>query len=222
MKIALLGTGKTGGKVVELHGADSVTQFNSANPPTLAKLKGHDVVISFVPGPIFVQYIDMLIESGLPVVSGSTGFDWPEDINQRLKAKNVAWITASNFSLGMNLVRGMIKVLAKAPLLFDNFDLKLHEIHHIHKKDQPSGTSLSWQKWVGQDVNITSGRDGDNPGDHKLTLVTPYEDISVQHQAKDRRIFAEGAIWTARKLLDIDLDPGLYDLAEVMEKELKI
>ncbi|MEK7059860.1 MAG: dihydrodipicolinate reductase C-terminal domain-containing protein [Patescibacteria group bacterium] len=222
MKIALLGTGKTGSKVIELHGSEYVTGFNHSNPPTLAKLKGHDVVISFLPGPIFVDYIDLLIESGLPVVSGSTGFDWPSDIDKRLKVKKVAWITASNFSLGMNLVRGMIKVLAKAPLLFDNFDLKLHEIHHIHKKDQPSGTSLSWQQWVGQDVKITSGRDGDNPGDHKLTLVTPYEDISVRHQAKDRRIFAEGAIWTARKLLEGNTDSGLHNLADVMEKELEI
>lgn len=222
MKVALLGSGRTGGKVLELLDAKQVTAFNHEHPPTLQKLKGHDVIISFLPGPVFAGYIDLLIESGLPVVTGSTGFNWPEDVDARLKAAKVTWVTASNFSLGMNLVHGMIKVLAKAPQLFDEFSFKLHEIHHIHKKDQPSGTSLSWQKWLGQDVDITSARDGDNPGDHKLTLVTKYEDISVQHQAKDRRIFAEGALWTANKVLSGTIEPGLHNLSEVMERELKI
>ncbi len=222
MKIALLGTGKTGGKVLELLDGKDVTGFDESNPPTLEALRAHDVAISFLPGPALLGYLDLLVESGLPLASGSTGFQWPADIDARLKEKGTAWITASNFSLGMNLVYGMLKVLSKAPQLFDDFEFKLHEIHHIHKKDQPSGTSLAWQEWVGQPVDITSARDGDNPGDHKLTLVTPYEDIGVQHQAKDRRIFAQGAIWTARKLAAGEVGPGLHNLQDIMKKELAL
>lgn len=217
-----MGTGRTGGKVLEIMDGKDVTGFDDSNPPTLEKLRGHDVAISFLPGPSLVGYIDLLIESGLPLASGSTGFEWPEDMDARLKGKGMAWITASNFSLGMNLVYGMLKVLSKAPQLFDDFEFKLHEIHHVHKKDQPSGTSLSWQKWVGQNVDITSARDGDNPGDHKITLVTPYEDISVQHQAKDRRIFAQGALWTANKLAAGGIEPGLHNLQAIMQKELSL
>lgn len=222
MKVALLGTGKTGGKVLELLGGQQVTGFDAVNPPTLKDLQEHDVAISFLPGPALLEYINLLLESGIPLASGSTGFDWPEDIDGRLKDKGTAWITASNFSLGMNLVYGMLKVLSKAPQLFDDFEFKLHEIHHVHKKDMPSGTALSWQEWLGQPVDITSGREGDNPGEHKLTLVTPYEDISVQHQAKDRRIFAQGAIWTAQKLANGEIEPGLHNLQDVMKKELSL
>lgn len=222
MKVALLGTGKTGGKVLELLKPAEVTSFNSANPLTPEKLRGHDVAISFLPGPVLLEYIDRLIDSGLPLASGSTGFDWPEDIDARLKAKGLAWVTAANFSLGMNLVYGMLKVLSKAPQLYDDFEFQLHEIHHVHKRDHPSGTALSWQQWVGQPVAITSAREGDNPGDHKLTLVTPYEDISVQHQAKDRRIFAQGAIWVAAKLAAGEVAPGLHDLRAIMERELEL
>src|SRR5438270_2304170 len=104
MKIALLGTGRTGGKVIESLDDQDVIGFDESNPPTLEALKQNDVAIVFLPGPVFVKYIDLLIESGLPVANGSTGFEWPEDVDARLKAKQTAWITASNFSLGMNLV----------------------------------------------------------------------------------------------------------------------
>lgn len=220
MKVALLGTGKTGSKVLKLLDGKNVTSFDNSNPPALEALRAHDVAISFLPGPALLEYIDLLLESGLPLASGSTGFKWPSDIDARLKERGTAWITASNFSLGMNLVHGMLKVLSKAPQLYDDFEFKLHEIHHIHKRDQPSGTSLSWQEWVSQPVDITSARDGDNPGDHKITLVTPYEDISVQHQAKDRLVFAQGALWTARKLAAGDVKPGLHNLQTIMKQEL--
>src|SRR5689334_7664275 len=141
MKIALLGTGRTGSKVLELTDGADVTGFNEHNPPTVEALQGHDVAISFLPGPAFLEHIDVLLESGIPLATGSTGFEWPKDIDAKLKEQGTAWITASNFSLGMNLVYGMIRVLAKAPQLFDDFEFKLHEVHHIHKKDQPSGTS---------------------------------------------------------------------------------
>ena len=73
MKIALLGAGKTGGKVSELH--ENTVIFNQSNKLTLEKLTECDVVVSFLPGDAFVEYIDVLIESKLRVVTGSTGFD---------------------------------------------------------------------------------------------------------------------------------------------------
>ncbi len=220
MKIALLGTGKTGSKVIEAHGQEYVTSFNSANPPTLEALRQHDVIIAFLAGPVFMQYLEILLKSGLPLANGSTGLAWPDDIDQRLQAQGTAWVTAGNFSLGMNLIHGMIKVLSQAPKLFDNYHYNLHEIHHIHKLDRPSGTALAWQDWLGQESTITSERVGEVIGDHKLTLVTPYEDISLEHHAKDRRIYAEGALWTARKLVKGDIKPGLHELQTIMEQEL--
>jgi 4-hydroxy-tetrahydrodipicolinate reductase len=222
MNVGVIGTGRTGGLVLQALEGHAITGYNQTNPPTLEALRTHDVLVVFLPGPAFLSQLDMLVESGIPVVTGSTGFAWPEDIATRLQAQSVAWITAANFSLGMNLVYGMIKVLGKAPKLFDEYKYALHEIHHIHKKDHPSGTALSWEKWLAQPVEMTSDREGDNPGDHKLTLVTPFEDISIQHQAKDRRIFAEGAAWTAQRLARGDLEPGLHQLTTIMEKELSL
>jgi 4-hydroxy-tetrahydrodipicolinate reductase len=221
-KIGLLGAGRTGGRVIDIYGKDNLTVYDETNLPTLDSLKQNAALISFLPGPALLEYIEMIIESGVPLASGSTGFEWPEDIDTRLKQKGIAWITASNFSLGMNLVHGMINVLGKAPELFDEYKFKLHEIHHIHKKDHPSGTALSWEKWLSQPVEFSHEREGDNPGDHKLTLSTQYEDITIQHQAKDRKIFAQGAIWTAEKLAKREVEPGLHQLSDIMQKELQL
>ncbi len=220
MKIALLGTGRTGSKVVEIAGEDKIVGFDETNIPTLDKLVSCDVAISFLPGPAFLEYIDILIESGLPAAVGSTGFDWPENTDKKLKDAGLAWIASTNFALGMNLVRAMIQSLSKAPKLFDEYNFSLDEIHHKHKKDSPSGTALTWKEWLGHDVEISSKREGDDPGFHKLTLKTPYEDISIEHQSKDRKIFAQGAIWTAKRLLGGDIPPGLHQLQEIMDNEL--
>ncbi len=222
MKIALLGHGKTGGKVIELAGEDNVTTFDSANPPTLETLAGHDAVVSFLPGPAFAGYIDLLVDSGIPVATGSTGFDWPADINARLQGKGVAWVTAGNFSLGMNLVHSMIKVLSKAPQLFDTYQYKLHEVHHIHKKDHPSGTALMWEKWLGYPVEFSYDRIGETIGDHTLKLELPSEDVTLMHHAKDRRIYAEGALWIAKKLANGEIIPGLHELSDIMSQEFHI
>ena len=220
MKIALLGTGRTGSKVIEIAGSAQVVGFDENNPPTLEKLKECDVAISFLPGPAFIQYIDLLIESGLPVAVGSTGFDWPDGIDNKLRDNELTWIQASNFALGMNLMRAIIRSLSKAPKLFNQYKFDMEEIHHIHKKDSPSGTALTWKEWLGLDVQISDKREGDNPGFHKLTLKTPYEDISIEHQSKDRKIFAQGALWTAKRLLAGGIPPGLHRLEEIMDKEL--
>lgn len=89
MKIALLGKGKTGGKVLELlvEGNIPHTVFDSKNQPTLENLKGHDVVISFLSGEVFKEYMPLLLDSTLPVVTGSTGMQRPSDFDKKLKEK---------------------------------------------------------------------------------------------------------------------------------------
>lgn len=223
MKIALLGKGKTGGKVLELILLAKIphTIFDSQNKPTKDNLKGHDVVISFLPGEAFYHYLPLLIESKIPVVTGSTGMTWPSGFDLTLKEKRIKWIYATNFSLGMNIVYQMIKVMSKAQKILSDYHFSLHEIHHIHKLDSPSGTALSWKSWVGHEMDITSERKGDVAGIHELKLSTPYEEISLKHTALDRKIFAEGALFAARKLYaDKSLPPGLHLFQDVVQQEL--
>lgn len=220
MKIALLGKGKTGGRVLELLVQNKIphTVFDSKNHPTLENLKNHDVVISFLAGDVFKEYLTLLLESKLPVVTGSTGMEWPHDFDKKLQVLNSKWIYATNFSLGMNLVQQMILIMKEANLIINNVQFSMNEVHHTKKLDAPSGTALSWKKWLDQDVSITSERMGDVIGIHELKLKTPVEEITIKHEALDRKIFAEGALYAANKITT--LSPGLHLFQDVVQKEL--
>ncbi len=223
MKVALLGAGKTGGKVKELLGKDEPTVFDLNNPPTLEKLKGHDVVISFLPGEAFLGYIPLLIESRIPVISGSTGISWPKEIADQIEKAQTKWVWSANFSLGMRLVHPMIEILSQTPRLFSECEASIHEIHHTKKLDAPSGTALLWKKWLGiEEAKVTSERTGDVVGIHELKIETENEIITLRHEAKDRRIFAEGAIWAANRLVsDKTLKPGLHSFEEMVKNFCK-
>lgn len=219
MKIALLGAGKTGSKVKEIH--EDTTAFGSQTPPSLEDLKAADVIVSFLPGEAFLSYFDLLIQSGRPVVTGSTGFDWPEKFNETLKEHQLKWIRAHNFSLGMNVVREIIKSMSYLGDLFDDGSYSIHDIHHVHKKDSPSGTAISWKEWLGKDAEITAERTGDVVGYHRMTFDCADEKITIEHEAKDRSIFARGAVWAAKILSESnDLDYGLLDFNQVVKEKV--
>jgi len=225
MKIALLGKGKTGGKVQELMLLKNIphTVFDSTNVPSIAGLRGHDVIISFLPGEAFKTYVSLLLETKIPVVCGSTGMIWPENFDKDLKASGLKWIYATNFSLGMNLVHQMILIMKEASKIFDDYKFTIHEIHHTRKLDSPSGTALSWNDWVGNKAEITSERIGDVVGIHELTLSTPNEEITLKHNALDRKIFASGALYAADKILKNNtLAPGLHLFQDIVQNELTI
>lgn len=226
MKMAILGKGKTGSELIELLKINKpnvqLTIFDRSNPPNAQKLKGHDVIISFLPGDAFITIMEMLVETKIPLVCGSTGFEWPRNLNFKLKDQKIRWIYSSNFSLGMNLVQQMIFTLNRAQKVFAEYDFTIHEVHHTKKMDAPSGTALSWKKWLNLPCEITHEREGDVIGFHELTLNTPFESIKVTHNAKSRKIFAEGAIYAANKLAtDPTIPYGLNSFQEIISQELK-
>ncbi len=112
----------------------------------------------------------------------------------------------------------MINTLTKAKNLFSNYSFHIHEVHHTKKLDAPSGTALTWRDWVGENFDISSERTGDVIGDHTLTLKTDNELITLRHEALDRKIFAEGALWACEKVAS--LPSGLHNFQELTLKEL--
>ncbi len=218
MKIAILGRGKTGHKVneVALAKGHETTVFHSENTPTTKKLIGHDVIISFLPGPALATFLEILKDAKLPIVSGSTGFDFST-------ITELTWVQGHNYALGMNIVREMIAVLSKAPnILGENYSCHIHEVHHVKKLDSPSGTALRWKDWSGLKGDITSERQGDVVGDHIITVKTDTEEITLRHQALDRKIFAEGALWMAAKLIESPMKNGFYWFENIVQSELGI
>ncbi|WP_445665740.1 dihydrodipicolinate reductase C-terminal domain-containing protein [Fodinibius sp. AD559] len=218
MKFAVIGTGKTGGKVVEILKEDQIVgPFDSSNKPTVEKLKEADAAILFVPGVAADELIAPLMEAGIPAAWGTTGYNWPDDLDQQLKQKNIKWLQASNFSLGMNIVRRCLDIIGQSSSVLDDPEFHIHEIHHKHKQDAPSGTAISWEEWLGKEAKITSERKGDIKGIHQLEVNTDTESIHLKHQAHDRKIFAQGAIWAAEQLVNGDVNPGFHDLSTIFD-----
>lgn len=221
MKVAVIGTGKTGGAVANLLGKDAVL-FDSKNKPEVEKLKGCDIAIVFVSPDGAAEVLDVLIEAKIPAVWGTTGYKWPEDLPQKVKNAETKWVIGTNFSLGMNLIRNAIGLFSKGSDLLTNPEFHIHEVHHIHKKDTPSGTALSWQDWLGKDAKISSDRHGDVKGIHNLHIKTENESIWLKHEAHNRELFAEGAIWTANYLLEHPhIEPGVYSFSSVFDRAFR-
>lgn len=210
---ALFGAGKTGSKIPGLlHADESYTIFDSTNPPTRDGLTGFDAIISFVPGQVLIEYLDILIESGIPVISGSTGMEWPEHLHDQLQERGTTWVWAHNFALGMTIAKSLIEQLSQMSGLLTDASFGIHEVHHTAKLDAPSGTALSWQHWLGSEANISYDRIDDVIGEHELVLKTQFEEISIRHKALDRTLFANGALWATRQVLETDLPAGLLPL----------
>lgn len=218
MKTSVIGTGKTGSAVAELLGKQAVC-FDSKSNITAEKLKETDVAIIFVPGEAAEEVVKVVLDSGIPAVWGTTGYAWPEVLPDQVKDVNAKWVIGSNFSLGMNLIRKALNILGKGGDFLENPEYHIHEVHHVHKKDAPSGTALSWQEWLGRDASISSDRQGDVKGIHNLHLKTNNESIYLKHEAHNRKLFAEGAIWTAEYLLkNPHIKPGVYPFSSIFDQ----
>lgn len=228
MRIALLGNGKTGSEFAAIASVDPknhLTVFNTKNTVTLEELRKHDVVVSFLPGDAFSGHIPLLVASGLPVVCGSTGFAFPggkKSFSELLSSHGITWIYASNFSLGMQIMHEILPLIGRMSEILLSADVRINEVHHTEKKDAPSGTALSWLDWLGIPAEISSERTGDVVGEHELSIETDSELIKVHHSAKNRRLFAQGALKAAEWILDAEMLPeaGLHPFSQVIRNQL--
>ena len=143
-----------------------------------------------------------------------------------------ALLWAPNFALGVHL---FAKVVAEAARLLAHdaaaFDAHLIETHHVRKVDAPSGTARMLAKVAeharasnradaspSDSVPITSVRTGHVPGTHELVFDAPFEQIRLVHEARDRRVFAAGALAAARWLVQ-EKRRGVFTLDDFLGDE---
>lgn len=217
--LAVIGKGRTGGEVLKELAGENIILFDQHHPVNVEALQQAEAAIVFVPGTAVADIFDLILESKIPVVWGSTGYNWPSDLNAQLAAAEVRWVIAANFSPMNLLIRKMLNLLHDlAPDVLDHPVCHIHEVHHVHKKDQPSGTALSWQEWVGLPATITSSREREVLGMHNLTLQTADETLSLSHESQSRRMYAQGAVWAMRYLMKhSELAPGLYTYHQLFD-----
>ena len=145
MKIALLGYGKMG-KTIEklaLEKGHSVV-FKSTSESSEGNFEDAEVAIEFSSPEAAISNISKALEAGMPIVSGTTGWlkKYDEMVNL-CENRNGSFISASNFSVGVNLFFSLNEYAAKLMAPWKEYTVSVEEIHHLEKKDAPSGTAIT-------------------------------------------------------------------------------
>ena len=237
MKIAILGYGKMG-KVIERialeRGHEIGLKITSSNLEELTKenIENQDVAIDFSVPSNAVDNIKLCLNSHLPIVVGTTGwYDDFEAIKTECKEKNGALLTATNFSVGVNLFFELNRKLAQLMNSRKEYSAKIDEIHHTEKLDSPSGTAISladdlinqhdnYTNWENQktadnstSLSIISEREPDVKGTHIISYESEVDKISIEHFAKNRDGFGLGAVLAAEF---IHQKTGIFNMQDVL------
>jgi 4-hydroxy-tetrahydrodipicolinate reductase len=223
--VLVLGRGKTGAivaEVAESRGHEVTALRGRENPDgralTLEFLRKIDVGIDFTTPQAVIVNIVRCAEAGVPLVVGTTG--WHQQagkIRQLVEDRKAALVYGSNFSLGVNYFFKAVRGIA--PLLRHGYRGKIIERHHLHKKDKPSGTAVTLEKILEQEsgvhLEITSEREGETVGMHRVTLDSGNDSILLVHEAKSRQGFAEGAVRAAEWIRG---RRGFYEFPEIVDQ----
>jgi len=152
------------------------------------------------------------------MVVGTTGwYHQMERVRSAVEQSGTGFVFGANFSYGVNLFFQIVR--AAAPALAQGYSGHITEIHHIHKKDAPSGTAAAMQRILeqtaGTRLDITSEREGEVTGTHTLELDAAGDRLVLTHEAKSRRTFAEGAVRAAEWIVG---KTGFYDFKDVFSR----
>ena len=185
-----------------------------------ALVASSDVVIDFSLPAGTRQVLDSVVRQGKPLVCGVSGLD--DDLMDHLDraASTVPVVYDRNMSLGVAVLERSVREAAAS--LGIDFSVAISEVHHIHKKDAPSGTALKLGEAVaaarGEEgtgsVEFSSERRGEVPGDHDVVMSSPTERLSFAHSVTTRQVFADGAIRAARWV--VRQHRGRYTMGDVL------
>ena len=203
---------------------------------TESAFKKANVIIDFTIPKCTLEVLKIASKIKKKVVIGTTGFTKKEENIIKKYSRKIPILKAGNMSLGVNLLMYLTEIASKS--LDNNFLSKVFEIHHKYKKDHPSGTALMLGKGIavgknkdfyrlmgkkylnkksfpyGKKINFNSLRKGSVIGEHEVSFSSGKEIVSLNHEAFDRALFAEGALTAARWIAG--KKPGLYSMRNVL------
>ena len=231
INIALLGYGKMGQiieNIADQHNVKVMTHYDENNllEDTQVNRKlliNVSVLVDFSVPSAVLKNVEHSAAMGKNIVIGTTG--WLEhlpEVERIVKESNIGLLYGSNFSLGVNLFYKISEYAAQLFSTFKNYDAYIKESHHKMKKDAPSGTALVLKRLVqksysGKDLPVSSTRAGYIPGIHSMNFDSPVDSIHIQHIARNRMGFAEGALLAVKW---IHQKKGIYAFNEVLDKIL--
>ena len=213
-------------------------KFNKIKPQlnSTEAFQKTDVIIDFTVPNCTLDILKIASELKKKIVIGTTGFDKNQENQIRKYSKKIPILKAGNMSLGVNLLMYLTEITSRS--LNDEYLSKIFEIHHKHKKDYPSGTALMLGKGIadgknknlhsmigkrflnrksfpyGKKINFNSIRKGEIIGEHEVQFSSGKEIITLNHEAFDRTLYADGALIAAKWLMK--KKPGLYSMRDLL------
>ena len=224
--IAIIGDGKMGQAIQQLAVEKGWTvvallgerESASGRGINAATLGGADVAVEFTQPDAAVANITASLRAGVPVVVGTTGwYDSLPEVTRVAKEAGTGLLWSPNFSLGVNVLIELARYAGTLMRPLEGFDAHIVETHHSRKKDAPSGTAIVIGKAASdtfeRPIPMTSVRMGSVPGTHELIFDGLFEQLSLTHVARDRRVFAEGALQAADWLVG---KKGVFTMRDVL------
>jgi 4-hydroxy-tetrahydrodipicolinate reductase len=178
-----------------------------------------DVAVEFTQPSAAVPNVMACLRAKVPVVVGTTGwYDSLPEVTRVATETGTPLLWSPNFSLGVNVLIEVSRYAAKLMSGLEDFDAHIVETHHSKKKDAPSGTAIAIAKAASdaleRPIPTTSVRTGSVPGTHELIFDAAFEQLAITHTARDRRVFAEGALKAADWLVG---KRGVFTMRDVLE-----
>ena len=239
MKIALSGYGRMGKEVEKAAQKRGHTIVCIADKPEdwdkmQSMLSQCAVVIDFSLPSSAPGVVNTCFNQNIPVVSGTTG--WEKELKKaeiRCREENKCFFYAPNFSIGVNIFFEINRKLAALMAEHKDYIPHIHEIHHIHKLDAPSGTAIALAADVAQnhagyskgwtmkekkdsgEFSISSERTGEVPGTHTVEWSSETDTLEMTHTAHNRQGFALGAVKAAEWVVARTGFFGMKDLLKL-------
>ena len=192
-----------------------------------------DCVVDFSNHSATEAVISYCVRRNLPVLIASTGQTDSEMSLIREAGEKIPVFISPNMSIGVALVADIAERVAR---LFGDCDIEMIEAHHNQKLDVPSGTALMLAKRIQSakensslnigrhengkrphnEIGIHSLRYGSEVGTHEIIFSNGLETITIRHDAKNRALFAKGALSAVKWLLT--KEAGFYSMNDYISE----
>lgn len=253
LKIAVLGAGRMGREIVTAIASSKDVELAGlwvragrpawALPPgAIASsdleevLADAEVAVDFSLPAATLEVLDAVTRARTPLVCGVTGLGEDAMRQLRVSAESIPLLYDRNMSLGIAVLQDL---LARAAPRLRQFDAEVHETHHVHKKDAPSGTAIALGEVLAKSLGREFGqvyrydpagslsrrrpdeilfsvtRRGEVAGEHTVIFRSAAETLELTHKVSDRRVFAQGALRAAYWLLA--QPAGFYRMSDMAD-----
>lgn len=224
MRILLIGYGRMG-RLVEQHAAAhgcEIAAIVTRGEAVAAVSVPFDVAIDFSVAEAVVATVNAMAARQKPLVIGTTGWQGHEaELTSVAARAGIGVLASANFSLGLNAFQLVVEEAARRFAGHPEYGAWINELHHIHKKDAPSGTALLLKHAMAgagfeRAIDISSTRAGSIPGTHTVGFDGPADTVTLTHTVRDRAVFAHGALEAAKWLHG---RRGWFSMQDVLRSE---